>query len=115
MDITLEAANKDTLELDGSGQDQFPPGPDGGIVSFAEFDIVGGTGRFEGASGTVSLEGVRFDDLIAGTSVDTFELLGEISTVGSVRSASLVPEPTSLTLIGSGLLAFSCLSRKRRR
>jgi hypothetical protein len=115
MDITFKAANGDKLELHGSGQDQFPPGPDGGIVSLSDFEIVGGTGRFDGASGMVSLEGLRFDDLDTGTSVDTFDLRGMVSTVGSARSASLVPEPTSLSLIGSGLLALSCLSRKRRR
>jgi hypothetical protein len=88
MWLTLVAANGDSLSAGGLGQDRFPPRPDGAISSYVDFiiDPDQGTGRFTGASGCFRLEGIRFD-LPDFTSVDTFDLEGEISTVGSTTSA----------------------------
>lgn len=88
MYLTLVAANGDRLSAGGLGQDRFPPRPDGAISSYVDFTIVPeqGIGRFTGAGGAFRLEGIRFD-LPDFTSVDTFDLEGEISTVGSTKSA----------------------------
>lgn len=49
-EMTLEAANGDELYLAYAGTAP-PPGPDGVIVVSVDFDITGGTGRFEHATG----------------------------------------------------------------
>lgn len=113
MELDLASANGDAIHLTGGGYDLLPPGPDGGISSFARFDIDGGTGRFENAAGNVALEGIRYDDQATGISVDTFDLSGAISTVGSVRSVSPVPEPASLSLLGIGAFLVGGLARRR--
>lgn len=49
-EMTLVAANGDMVYLEYTGTAP-PPGPDGVIVVAVDFDIVGGTGRFDGATG----------------------------------------------------------------
>ena len=49
-EMTLVAANGDEVYIAYAGTAP-PPGPDGVIVVSVDFDIVGGTGRFENATG----------------------------------------------------------------
>ena len=66
---TLTAANGDELHVTHVGTSA-PAGP--GLVSFvAQMTIVGGTGRFAGATGTV--RGVGLANLITRTTVVSFE------------------------------------------
>jgi hypothetical protein len=58
--VTLSAANGDQLFLTNSGQDCFDAA--GNIVGNATFTITGGTGRFDGASGTGTTQVVATPD-----------------------------------------------------
>jgi hypothetical protein len=116
ISLKFEAANRDRFEVSGTGSDVFFY-PDGGVDSRFRGVIEEGTGtgRFKNVSGFFDWEGLRFDETPEpGFSVDTFEIQGKISSVGSTRSASLVPEPSALTLIGCALLGLSCFGRRRR-
>lgn len=52
--VTLTAANGDQLVLTNSGEDCFDE--TGHIIGVATFTVTGGTGRFDGASGTGTTE-----------------------------------------------------------
>jgi hypothetical protein len=71
------AANGDTLTADFKGVAVFVAP---GVLYIEEtLTITGGTGRFDGATGSVSVE--RWYDMIAGTTVGSFE--GTISSPGN--------------------------------
>ena len=92
ISLIFEAANRDEFYVSGTGSDVFLA--NGGADSRFRGIIDDGTGRFKNASGFFDWEGLRFDETPEpGFSVDTFEIHGEISSVGSTRSASPVPEP----------------------
>ena len=72
------AANGDTLTAEFRGR-AGPSGIPGVVRIVEEATITGGTGRFEGATG--SFTAVRLYDPVAGTTIGSFE--GTISTPGS--------------------------------
>ena len=81
--------------------------------------ITGGTGRFEGAGGSFTVERTVFDvnvpeghftDLVTVGSFDGF-----ISTVGSTKRFQAVPEPASMTLaLGCVLGLVTCVRRRTK-
>jgi hypothetical protein len=74
-------------------------------TNFFTFSITGGTGLFNGATGTLSGPGsVTF--LQGGFTSGTNTLNGTITTV---------PEPTTMLLLGTGLAAVVAKVRKRRK
>lgn len=74
--ITLTAANGDTLTLADWGTFRFVQTPDA-LLSYIdlEWEVIGGTGRFEGATGSGG--GAPVGDVMAGTTTVTFR--GSIS------------------------------------
>jgi hypothetical protein len=73
-EMVIRAANGDELWLEYTGSFLFTPGdsPEVGVseISFSTITIVGGTGRFEGATG--SLTGHAIDNFPAGPNTATF-------------------------------------------
>ena len=105
---TWIVANGDTLTFNFTGQDQ-PRGPeDDFTVATYESIIEKGTGRFEGASGSLSAVQFRPD---VGVAVE--DISGVISSVGSTRSAHAVPEPTSMSLLLWCLCGFATYAARR--
>jgi hypothetical protein len=106
----LTAANKDEVHTSYTGQDQ-PGDPDDPItLVLANGTIDGGSGRFEGATGSFAARELRFLTSET-TSAAEQEFTGLISSVGSTRSARAVPEPGSMSLALAGLLALALRAR----
>ena len=78
--VVLVAANGDSIIFEGSCT-VFAAGFVGPME--CTYDITGGTGRFEGASGHLDLSGVIHDDFTL-----TVEISGELSSVGSLKGNS---------------------------
>ena len=79
----------------------------GATLVLATVTIDGGTGRFENATGSYD-----YREIISGGGT-TFEFEGEISSVGSVHSAHVVPEPTSISLTLACFLGLGTYMRRR--
>jgi hypothetical protein len=75
--LTLTAANGDALTMTGSGT-SCANGID--VISSGTYAVTGGTGRFSGASGTMTLRIARFSP-----DPETTTLTGTISSPGSVK------------------------------
>jgi hypothetical protein len=75
--LTLTAANGNTITLSGSGT-SCANGID--VVSSGTYAVTGGTGRFSGASGTLTLQIARF-----APDPETTTLTGTLSSPGSVK------------------------------
>ena len=112
-DMTFEAANGDEFYASYVGQNQGGPSPEGTTI-LIDAIIDGGTGRFENATGSFAWESLNINSPATMSSVDTFEIEGAISSVGSTRSANAVPEPTSASLAMMALLGAARLIRRRR-
>ncbi len=81
------------------------PAVDGVATNLFTFSITGGTGLFNGATGTLLAPGtVTF--LPGGFTNGTNTLSGTITTV---------PEPTTMLLLGTGLAGVATKVRKRRK
>jgi hypothetical protein len=105
---TWIVANGDTLTFNFTGQDQLRgPEDDFTIATYASI-LEEGTGRFEGASGSLSAVQFRPD---VGVTVE--EISGFISSVGSTRSAHALPEPTSMSLLLWCLCGFAAYAARR--
>jgi hypothetical protein len=78
VEQTLTAANGDTLTMSGSGTSCAGPG---GIVATGTFTVTGGTGRFSGASGTITESVARVGPPPA---PETVTIVGTIASPGSV-------------------------------
>jgi len=74
------AANGDTVRADFVGR-AMPSGTPGVLAIVENATITGGTGRFEGATGSFTVE--RLYDQVAGTTVGTIE--GSISSPGAAQ------------------------------
>lgn len=79
VEQTLTAANGDTLTMSGSGTSCSGPG---GLVATGTFSVTDGTGRFSGASGTITEHVVRVGPPPA---PETVTLSGTISSPGSLK------------------------------
>ena len=78
----------------------------GGVATnFFIFSITGGTGLFNGATGTLSGPGT-LTILPTGFTNNTLNINGTITTV---------PEPTTMLLLGTGLAGVATKVRKRRK
>ena len=77
-DVTITAANGDTVTLTGGGT---ACAENGAAVGSGELTVTGGTGRFAGASGTIT-ESIDHN-LVTG--FETTELSGMISSPGSTH------------------------------
>ena len=75
---TLTAANGDTLVLTGDHDEACPTGPNA-VHGTGDWTVTGGTGRFAGATGQGTFDGVA--DFNQGTF--SFQLTGTISVPGS--------------------------------
>jgi hypothetical protein len=74
---TLTAANGDTLVLTGDHDEACPTGPNA-VHGTGDWTVTGGTGRFAGATGQGTFDGVA--DFNRGTF--SFQLTGTISAPG---------------------------------
>jgi len=102
--FSFDFANGNTLFGTISGTTALPPV--GGVATnFFIFSITGGTGLFNGATGTLSGPGT-LTILPGGFTNGTNTLSGTITTV---------PEPTTMLLLGTGLAGVATKMRKRRK
>ncbi len=101
--FSFDFANGNTLFGTISGTTALPPV--GGVATnFFIFSITGGTGLFNGATGTLSGPGTL--TFITGGFNLTNTFSGTITTV---------PEPTTLLLLGTGLAGVVAKVRKKRK
>ena len=109
---TWTAANGDEIFIRFTGQDRPRGEGEEFVISDYESIIIGGTGRFEGASGMVYTEQFRPDPQDGtGGAFDTMS--GYMSSVGSNMSAHAVPEPTSMSLVLGSVWATAAFIRRR--
>ena len=102
--FTLAFADGSTLFGTASGAVALPPVA-GTTTNVFEYLVTGGTGLYAGASGHLRVDGVvRFNP--DGTTGNTFTYAGSISTV---------PEPSTVLLLGVGLVGLAARARTRRR
>jgi len=87
--ITLTAANGDTLVLAHQVTFEFGMPTPGHILSLIDLDwvVVGGAGRYEGATGTGGGSGVSDIDVVTGASATAVTLWGTIAYDASNRSS----------------------------
>jgi hypothetical protein len=87
--ITVTAANGDTLVLAHQVTFEFGMPSPGRILNLIdlEWEVVGGTGRFDGAIGTGAGSGISDIDAATGASTTTVSLWGTIAYDASNRSA----------------------------
>jgi hypothetical protein len=107
-------ANGDLTFNEFSGQylpDPVPGNPEA-TLTLTHGVITGGTGRFEDATGTWVANGIRVP-LSLTESMQTLEVEGMISSVGSTKRVQSVPEPTSLSSLAC-LLGLATFFRRRR-
>ncbi len=113
LERTFVAANGDELWSTGFGAGT-EPDPDQFVVE--NYDIIGGTGRFEDATGSFTVERTVFNVSPPFTDLETVGSFdGFISTVGSTKRFQAVPEPASMTLaLGCVLGLVTCVRRRTK-
>lgn len=101
--FTFRFGDGSTFFGTGTGTVVLPP--IGGVAPNAfVYVVTGGTGRFAGATGRLESDGqVRFGP--DGTTSNTFAYRGTITTV---------PEPSTVLLVGAGLVGLAGVARRRR-
>jgi hypothetical protein len=101
--FTFQFTNGSTLYGTATGTVALPP-VNGTTTNVFEYLITGGTGLYANAAGRLEVNGVvRFNP--DGTTGNTFTYNGSFSTV---------PEPSTVLLVGLGLVGVVAAPRKRR-